>query len=619
MATQKQPSETGPDPTIIVAGIALTFLMALIFWDQFHTGIATAYSFVRQIQFLPFTVLASKWSAFLGGVLAAAGATVFFAKKSHAKYGLYGIAAGLILIVGWLVGGLFESWYYFFRDSDKSLILWKHMSKSSMYANLFTFVVGVLPFAIWIAHKSLNTNPMNHKHFARGKDYTLHTFTDVMAKQFPHLKLFRELDLTAKSINVGKYRMGDTEKQFAISHDLMVRIKGNTFKVDSERARALFKTYMSNLWRGYNALSKWELAVIATLLPRLAATDPEMSDKEYKIALDTTNSLLAGYWRDAAASYDKKADRIELNLDYAKAAIRKYGKNVKVQHFFKRHAYVHTILYAMLLEARTLGVLPPSEYRWLRIVDRKLWLLIDNVGKMVAFTEAGATYAHYLHEARQKRAIERPMLDGAVRALIEGVESYMFSEDEIADINKRIKTKEELDVLDLKSVEKKAENLFLMMLTIGEQSKKDLFEAALVNERGDVLYSQRCMTTVPMDPIARELFNLSDADVDAMSKLPTSADVRASLLELCNGHHIFTFDKKDFALVDGIERSAASLADCKGDSEFDLPSSAVMEGILTEQEMKPVNEATYGAELCRLLWNENRKQVLNEQAGRKTN
>lgn len=614
MATSPRLEGRDTDPIMLMAGGVLIWGFIYLLWSHFHTQLATFYSWVRIVEFAPFTIFQSIWMAALGGALLVGGGAVFFAKKAYAKHGLVAVIAGLFLVACWGVGSIFASWFTFLRLSDKSLLQWSHLTTSSLYANLFALVVFVIPAALWIARRSLATNPTNHKHFARPKDFTLHTFTDRMGETYPHLKLFRKLNLTARSINKGWYRMADTEKQFAIKHQLLDRVKGNEFKVNSERSTEIFLGQMGPLWTRYDALSRWELAVMAVLLPRLAATDPDMSEEAYKGALARTEELILGYWKDAARTYDAKRNTLRLDLRLAKDTVRKYGASAKVRKFFKAHAYVGTIIYAMLLEARSLGVLPPSEFRWLRVVDRRLWLLVDNVGKSVAVTEVGGIYYHFLHELSKKRAIEKPAVEGAVRALVEGVEKYAFFPDEIDAVNKQLADKEEAVRIEREATAKQRKNLFLLLLVAGSGKQKALFEVAVTSEVGETVYHQRCRPDDALDTAVRERFRLSDADVAALKDLPPAAQVAQRLLEVCNGHHVITFGRGDLALVPGIERSAAEIEDCKGEGEFDLLSTGLMEGVVPETDVQPICDALTAARICRGLWVEKRKQELEEEA-----
>jgi len=602
MATnQKKPAEE-VNPFVIIVGLVLLIMMGILFWERFHTPVATAYSYLRLVQFSPFTLMNSVWGLGLGFVLMLAAGIAWAVKKASGRTALIGSMVGMFFAVGYLVAGPFSGWFFFFKDSEKSLILFKHLMDSSLIANAFTCAVVVIPFAVSIARKSLTTNPTNHKHFAREKDYTLHTFTDVMSEQYPHLKLFRKLDLTSKPINEGKYRMADTEKQFVIAHDLLDRVKGAEFKVNRDRSAEIFRGQMGGLWTGYNGLTRWEFAVMAVLLPRIAATDNKMSDADYKTALGTTTALLASYWKAASSTYDSQKDSFVLDLSDAKAAIKKYSGSVRVKRFLKAHAYTSTIIYAMLTEARTLGVLQPAEFRWLRVVDRRLSLTIDNVGKIVAFAEVAGIYSHYLHEIKQKRAIERPMVDPALKGLIEAVESFKFSDDEIDQIQSQIGAKEAQAELDLKAMGKKEQNYILTVLSVGKPDALDIFEVAILTENGQEVFATRCKPEVAIDPLIRQRFQMADADVDALAKAPTSKLVRDKLLEICNGHHVVVFSADEAELIPGLERSASRITSLTKGDGLGLMAAAALEGLIGEEKSgDPVSSAKDAAQLVRGL------------------
>lgn len=611
----KQPG-TDVDPMMVLFGVAAVAAMVFIFWTTYHTQIATGYAWLRVIEFFPFTVLSNVYSGIAGGVLAVGGLTLFFKKKEIAKWGVLLVLVGMFLIAASLVGKLYASWFAFFLESDRSLIKFSHLTKSSLFANAFTLVVLIIPYAIWVIRKSLACNPLNHKNYARTKDQTLHTFTDQMAVHYPHLKLFRKLNLTARPIDSGKYAMAETEKQFAMKHKLLDRIKGKEFEVNRIRAAEVFRGQMGKMWTGFSALSRIEFAVIAVLVPRIAATDPNMSEANFKKATDMTMALIDQYWRNAADSYNPEKDTFALDYTLAKTAVQTYGGSVKVKKFFKQHAYVGSVIYAMLLEARMLGVLQPAEFRWLRVVDRRLWILIDNCGKNVSFAECGAIYSHWLNETRQKRALEKPMIDNAVAGLIDAVASFKFSDDEAAAIMTQIASDAERETIDAELIAMKTKNVILSLLIVGEGKRRDIFEAALVAESGELLFHQRCKPIAAINDEVRARFGLTDDDVDALVKLPDSAFVRTKLLELCNGQNVIAFDKNDFLLIEGLDRSAASLADCREDNPLDLRGSSIAAGFIPETTVVTPTEAVTPAEWTRKLWVEQRKAQMKSEAER---
>lgn len=522
----KQPpspsSQSFADPMLIVAGAFMAFVLGAVLWSTFHTQIATAYSWLRIVELFIFRVLAEVISNPLG------------------------------------------NWWDFFWYSDKSLIEFKHMTSSSLVFNLVLLVAVIIPAAVWIAKRSLKTHPLNHLHFAKGKDYDLHTFTDRMAEYYPHLKLFRKLNLTARSVNKGKYRMADTEKQFAIKHDLLDKVKGDEFKVNRDRAIEVFRGQMGRMWTGYGNLSRAEYAIIALLIPRIAATDTEMSQDEYKGALKTTEQLIESYWRSAANTFDEQKDSFVLDLELAKQSVMRYGKHPNVTRLLKQHAYVSTIIYSMLQEARRLGVLAACDMRWLRVVDRRLWLTVNNVGRIVAFAEMSGVYAHFLHEIKQKRAIERPMVDAAVKGLIEAVDSFKFDEKEVAEIERRLaaKNRSEKTLVDLRALSREQQTFVLGLETISYGGKTSLAGAVLMNERGDVEFEAHCKPQITLDDVAIAELNLSDERIAGFVQAPLSpSELCTQLVEQANKHAILVYGVDLLEMVPGLTRSAASIVD----------------------------------------------------------
>src|SRR5260363_436592 len=57
-----------------------------------------------------------------------------------------------------------------------------------------------------------------------------------------------------------------------------------------------------------------------------------------------------------------------------------------------QHPYPRTLLMALLIEARTLGVLPSSHFIWLKPLDRALWYALNTAGRKVPFIESAGVF-----------------------------------------------------------------------------------------------------------------------------------------------------------------------------------------------------------------------------------
>ena len=91
-----------------------------------------------------------------------------------------------------------------------------------------------------------------------------------------------------------------------------------------------------------------------------------------------------------------------------------------------RHAYVSTLLASLLEAAREGGVLATAEFIWLKPLNRKLWYLLNSVGRQTAVIEAAGPFSHWLAEKRVKRALKVPMIKTAVDALEESIADSLY-------------------------------------------------------------------------------------------------------------------------------------------------------------------------------------------------
>lgn len=97
-----------------------------------------------------------------------------------------------------------------------------------------------------------------------------------------------------------------------------------------------------------------------------------------------------------------------------------------------KRAYTATMLAASLDTetggARSLGVLAPAQFRWVRFYDHKLWLFIRAIGGKTAVPEAAGVFQHYLDEKTTQQPIINPQLDRAVEAIINEANNYITPE-----------------------------------------------------------------------------------------------------------------------------------------------------------------------------------------------
>ena len=85
----------------------------------------------------------------------------------------------------------------------------------------------------------------------------------------------------------------------------------------------------------------------------------------------------------------------------------------------RRHGTAVTALLSLLDDEGRFGRVHPSEFAWLKGVDRNLWYAIQGLGRPTCHAEGLAAQAHYRAEAVANRALREPDLDGVAEALRE--------------------------------------------------------------------------------------------------------------------------------------------------------------------------------------------------------
>lgn len=397
---------TGFNPMTIVICAGLGFFVLYIFWWRFHTPLSMVYGYYRMLTNAP-AWLIGEW--------------VWNVPILIAPY--HDAAA-------------------FLRATPPEQILLSDIVRTSWPVNVGLLLLVSLPLIVRSIRQSIRTNPLNHKNYGRARDFTVHTFMKAQETVYPHLKLYGALNMLKQPVNSGALRMADNEKQFAVKHGLIASgSSAQSTRIDAEKARKVFRQQLGAYWEDLDALQPHELILFAAFAPKSAATDHKMSDGDYKKSLDLSGELLNACWTTLAPS---ERGRVPSTAEmrkilhssplYAKArsVAQQYSKNHIVSGIMRRHAFVLTGFYELLVTARYTGVLPAAEFRWLKLIDRRMWFVLNTVGRSVAVPEVAGVYAHYLYEMKAGVAIERPMVDNAAEALQEAFEKTMFTDAEWA-------------------------------------------------------------------------------------------------------------------------------------------------------------------------------------------
>lgn len=409
---------TVDDFSMIVCLVIGSAIGLWIAWMVYHAEMSMAYTYLRRAEL--------GWLDLIGslGIPGASSVSSWFEK-------------------GCAASGLFER-----CERDFSTMKWKEITKLSFYVN-----VMLLPIVLWSAFRIFANIQLKHPNLLFAKVFSVDTFVRAKKPLYRHLRMFDSLDLIGAPLDHPVLGMSQTSRQYVFHHRLLVDTgeKGDgwikesdgsyTPVLDRAKTEAVFKQSLGEIWRGWDKLTPSETMLLAIAIPRVAATNGALTDAEFKACLKESAEMIDWCWDQfkppQAQSKNKKnaADvesdplqwlRPTVDLKVPLKTIGRYIESAPMLAILTKHAYVRTVLFAAFTSARSLGVLPPAEMRWLRFFDRDLWYVLQNFGRQGAFAEGGAVHVHYLYEIKSGSALVEPQLDKAITALEEALTAFKY-------------------------------------------------------------------------------------------------------------------------------------------------------------------------------------------------
>lgn len=255
------------------------------------------------------------------------------------------------------------------------------------------------------------------------KIFTMQSLYDAEKKDWPQITPISKVNLVKEPIDKGPWAMALSPMDFAkkyrllkeineIVHGAKVSERGSRIRIEIIRSRALavFAAQLGPEWEGIDALPIYSKALFACFV--------------------------------AKANQDRDASRILLNriarsseggkLDFTGTeALLKKHKNCKVTaKIITGHAYITTVMASMLEFARTDGVFASADFLWLKPVDRRLWYLLNCVGRQTPFAEVAGPFAHWLVEKELMHRITTPMVEEAVNGLEIALADIIYTKNE---------------------------------------------------------------------------------------------------------------------------------------------------------------------------------------------
>ncbi|OGT48790.1 MAG: hypothetical protein A3E82_08240 [Gammaproteobacteria bacterium RIFCSPHIGHO2_12_FULL_38_11] len=240
-------------------------------------------------------------------------------------------------------------------------------------------------------------------------DYDMKSLRMVGQEVWPQIIPVLSLDLVKENIDKGPWAMCQLPLDFCHQHELLLMKVVNAKRVwtlKQKPAYRLFALQLGPMWKGLKTLPIHIKAIALICLARATGQRP----------------LAKTFLSQIAAS----AASGKLDFTGVSEQLQQFHNHRIIQWLQLRHAYVATVMATLLEIARSDGVLASAEFLWLKPVDRRMWFMLNNVGRRTAFVEVGGAFAHWKAEQKIGRALKTPMVKSAVDALDETLQNVLF-------------------------------------------------------------------------------------------------------------------------------------------------------------------------------------------------
>lgn len=250
------------------------------------------------------------------------------------------------------------------------------------------------------------------------KKYTMQRLLEDEKYNWPQMLPVAKLDLVHEDINKGPWAMAMTPMDFAKKHNLLivekmlpkdVQLESKAIliaSVNKDEARKVFAMQLGRYWVSPEALPSYMRALFAVFSARVEGDGEGATQLLNHISLSSEHG--------------------PLDFSGTDALLKKYGHNKQIIKLTKRHAFELTVMASMLEFARADGVISTADFLWLKPVSRRLWYMLNCVGRQTPFSEISGPFAHWLAENEIGRKLNVPMVEEAVTGLELAIKDFIY-------------------------------------------------------------------------------------------------------------------------------------------------------------------------------------------------
>lgn len=292
---------------------------------------------------------------------------------------------------------------YIMLANPKS-VLFSDFTKLNVYVGNWVrypsvFILFILAFVIHFRHVSTKYRQV----------YSMDSLKKLEVENWPQITPVLSLDLVKEDPEKGPWAMTKRPLDFCKENNLLsVEVVNGKSEWGLSRGPAarVFALQLGSLWKEPQTLP---IHIKALLVIFLARADNDR---------DVAKRLLGQISASAACG--------KLDFTGVEDLLKKYQNSHILKWLTKRHAYVYTMMATLLEIARTDGVLASAEFLWLKPVDRRLWYVLNSVGRQTAVVEVAGVFAHWIAEKKIGRALKTPMVKEAVTGLEQAIKETLY-------------------------------------------------------------------------------------------------------------------------------------------------------------------------------------------------
>lgn len=276
----------------------------------------------------------------------------------------------------------------------------------------FVILLFVLAFLVYLGNST--------RVFKR--TYSMMDFAQEEKVSWPQIAAPLQHDLLHTDIDTGPWAMAMTPMQFCKKYHLleefrqqrregMSRKEWDKVEVTLKRGEAnkIFVLQLGSLWRGINKQPPHIKALFAAFAARINADSKVAENLFLQINISSTKKL---------------------NFSSVDELCKKYENTKEVQKIIQSHAYVLTVMASMLAGAREDGVQASADFLWLKPIDRRLWYMLNTVGRQTPFVEVAGPFAHWISEKEAGRKLVVPIVEEATKALETALKEIVYKPEE---------------------------------------------------------------------------------------------------------------------------------------------------------------------------------------------